>query len=91
VALVGKDGAKITGSVSGSVASDYRLYLRPYSKKPLGYFAGAVQFSDESTPSEVEFPVIGNDLTWFRPAGLAPITAGFGPLKIQLDYAAPVL
>jgi hypothetical protein len=91
VALVGKDGAKITGSVSGSLASDYRLYLRPYSKKPLGYFAGAVQFSDESTPSEVEFPVIGNDLTWFRPAGLAPITAGFGPLKIQLDYAAPVL
>lgn len=91
VALVGKDGAKITGSVSGSLASDYRLYLRPYSKKPLGYFAGEVRFSDESTPSEVEFPVIGNDLTWFRPAGLAPIPDGFGPLKIQLDYAAPAL
>jgi hypothetical protein len=91
VALVGKDGAKITGSVSGSVASDYRLYIRPYAKKPLGYFAGAIRFSDEATPSEVDFPMIGNDLTWLRPAGLAPITNGFGPLKIELDYAPPAL
>ena len=91
VALVGKDGAKITGSVSGSLASDYRLYIRPYSKKPLGYFAGAIRFSDEATPSEVDFPMIGNDLAWLRPAGLAPITNGFGPLKIELDYAPPAL
>jgi len=35
--------------------------------------------------------MIGNDLTWLRPAGLAPITNGFGPLKIELDYAPPAL
>lgn len=86
VSLKGADGAKITGSASSSIASEYRLYSRPYSKKPEGYFAGSIKFSDEATPALVEFPADDNDLTWFRPAGLAPYGEGFGPLKIQLDY-----
>jgi hypothetical protein len=90
VSLKGADGAKITGSASSSIASEYRLYSRPYSKKPEGYFAGSIKFSDEATPALVEFPADDNDLTWFRPAGLAPYGEGFGPLKIQLDYVPVV-
>lgn len=86
VSLKGADGAKITGSASGSIASEYRLYSRPYAKKPEGYFGGAIKFSDEATPALVEFPEDENDLTWMRPAGLSTYAEGFGPLKIQLDY-----
>jgi hypothetical protein len=84
VALRGEDGAKITATVPSSVSSDYRLYTRPYSKKPEGYFAGSLKFSDEASPSQVEFPEEGNDLTWLRPADVAPFTDGFGPLRIRI-------
>jgi hypothetical protein len=85
VKIRGSDGATITGSAASSTASDYRLYSRPYSKTPMGYFAGWFKAAEALTITDATYPTSENEIYWLRPAGgTGNFSAGFGPLSIEL-------
>lgn len=91
VSLKGTDGTKITGSFSGSVIGDYRLYIRPYSKKQEGFFGGSLTFPEGASPSgdETLFDTADDQLSWFRAQGTTAYPAGEDPLMIRVLFPVP--